>query len=444
MGHEDGFGQLMMRQLNQLLERRFPERRVFLRSDNDTRYLRLSPTTQVVAVTGVTIMAVWMIIASAILLMDSIGSGTLRDQAGRDLALFETRVAELAHERDMRAEEAAAAQARFNTALKQISSMQSELLASEERVRELEKGVDVAQANLRRALQDRDEALAGEQELLAKLNGTGDSVTGMTPQEIEATVDVLADALASTAQERDEMVMAADQALRQADVLETDLRLMEEKNDRIFSQLEDAVTVSVAPLDKMFKAAGMDPDHLIATVRRGYSGQGGPLTPITFSTKGGLVDPDSMRANAIIDRMDQLNLYRIAAQKAPFSLPIKNSFRYTSGFGPRWGRMHEGTDFAAAYGTPIYATADGVVTFAGWSSGYGRLVKIQHEFGIETRYAHQSKLLVKVGQRVSRGEQIGAMGNSGRSTGTHLHYEIRVGGKAVNPMTYIKAANDVF
>ena len=76
MGHEDGFGQLMMRQLNQLLERRFPERRVFLRSDNDTRYLRLSPTTQVVAVTGVTIMAVWMIIASAILLMDSIGSGT--------------------------------------------------------------------------------------------------------------------------------------------------------------------------------------------------------------------------------------------------------------------------------------------------------------------------------------------------------------------------------
>ena len=63
---------------------------------------------------------------------------------------------------------------------------------------------------------------------------------------------------------------------------------------------------------------------------------------------------------------------------------------------------------------------------------------------LKTRYAHQSKLLVKVGQRVSRGEQIGAMGNSGRSTGTHLHYEIRVGGKAVNPMTYIKAANDVF
>ncbi len=84
------------------------------------------------------------------------------------------------------------------------------------------------------------------------------------------------------------------------------------------------------------------------------------------------------------------------------------------------------------------------MTYAGWMSGYGRLVKIQHEFGIETRYAHQSKIRVKVGQRVSRGDRIGDMGTSGRSTGTHLHYEVRVGGKAVNPMTYIKAAKDVF
>jgi len=434
----------MIHKLNHMLERRLPERRVFLRSDSETRYLRLSPLTQLVAVTGTTVIAAWMIVASAIILMDSIGSGNLREQAGRDLVLFENRVAELAHERDMRATEAAAAQERFNTALKQISAMQSQLLASEERVRELETGVDVVQANLRDALKARDEAQISEEQVLAKLNGDANAAKGMTPQDMESTVDVLAVALADTAAERDEMALTASQAMKMADVLETDLKLMEEKNDRIFTQLEDAMTVSVAPLDKMFKAAGMPVDSMLATVKRGYSGQGGPLTPITFSTKGGMMDPDSMRANALIDKMDKLNIYRIAAQKAPFALPLKNSFRYTSGFGPRWGRMHEGTDFAAAYGTPIYATADGVVTFSGWSSGYGRLVKIQHEFGIETRYAHQSQLLVKVGQRVSRGEQIGAMGNSGRSTGTHLHYEVRVQGKAVNPMIYIKAANDVF
>ena len=71
-------------------------------------------------------------------------------------------------------------------------------------------------------------------------------------------------------------------------------------------------------------------------------------------------------------------------------------------------------------------------------------MKIQHEFGIETRYAHMSKIRVNVGDRVSRGDRIGDMGNTGRSTGTHLHYEVRIGGKAVNPMTYIKAARDVF
>ena len=82
--------------------------------------------------------------------------------------------------------------------------------------------------------------------------------------------------------------------------------------------------------------------------------------------------------------------------------------------------------------------------FAGRASGYGWLVKIQHEFGIETRFAHLSAIYVKEGQRVSRGDKIGGMGNSGRSTGSHLHYEIRVNGNAINAMTYIKAGKNVF
>ncbi len=85
-----------------------------------------------------------------------------------------------------------------------------------------------------------------------------------------------------------------------------------------------------------------------------------------------------------------------------------------------------------------------MVVHAGWVSGYGRLIKIQHEFGIETRYGHLSALKVSKGQRVSRGERIGDMGNSGRSTGPHLHYEIRVGGNPIDPMIYIKAARNVF
>ena len=241
-------------------------------------------------------------------------------------------------------------------------------------------------------------------------------------------------------------MIAADAAfaLDHAAEMELRLRLLEEKNDEIFRQLEEAMLVSVEPLDKMFRQAGLNPDSLLSAVRRGYSGTGGPLAPMSFSTKGGAPDPDTARANGILGRMDRINLYRIAAERAPFDIPVKASFRYTSGFGPRWGRLHAGTDFAGPIGTPIYATADGVVIEASWSSGYGRLIKIQHEFGIETRYAHLNSIKVAVGQRVSRGERIGDMGNSGRSTGPHLHYEVRVGGAPVNPMIYIRAGQDVF
>ena len=151
-----------------------------------------------------------------------------------------------------------------------------------------------------------------------------------------------------------------------------------------------------------------------------------------------------MRANDVLARLDELNLYRIAAEKLPFGFPVSGSYRSTSGFGPRWGRMHEGHDWAGARGTPIHATADGTVIHAGRQGAYGNLIKIRHDFGFETRYAHLSKIRVEVGQRVSRGERIGDMGNTGRSTGTHLHYEVRVGGTATNPLKYIKAARDVF
>ncbi len=323
--------------------------------------------------------------------------------------------------------------------------MQITLLDSEDRRKEMEKGIEVIQTTLRRTMKERDAARSDTELLSAQLSGEAELPGGqrMDPDTDEA-VDFLSAALTNTAVERDLMAMTAKKAEDLVAEMELERKLLEEKNDRIFSQLEDAVSLSLEPLDKMFKAAGLPTESILKTVRSGYSGQGGPLTPLTFSTRGEEPDAESLRANAILERMDEMNLYRIAAEKAPFALPIKSSFRYTSGFGVRWGRMHEGTDFASSYGTPIYATADGVVSYAGWLAGYGRLVKIQHEFGIETRYAHQSKILVKVGQRVSRGDHIGDMGNSGRSTGTHLHYEVRVGDKPVNPMTYIKAANDVF
>ena len=432
--------------IHTVLERFFPERRVFLKSDTDTRFVRLRPSTQLVALTGSTALIAWAIVATAIVLMDSIGSGNFREQAKRDQSTYQARLSDLSAQRNGRAEEAVAAQERFNAALKQISLMQSELLQSETRRRELETGIEVIQNTLRSTMMDRE--IARDQ--VAQLEGAEGGSAARNNAASSAPTSILADALARTAAERDQVIVDARDALVEAEELTQKLAIMQDQNDAIFRQLEEAMTVSVAPLDRMFRNAGMPTDRMLETVRRGYSGQGGPMMPLTFSTRGEEPSADTMRANRLLNQMDRLNLYRLAAQKAPFANPVKNAFRFTSQFGfrrdPKTGgrRMHSGVDFAAPSGTPLYATADGVVTNAGWGSGYGRLVKIQHEFGVETRYAHMSKIRVKVGQRVSRGQHIGDMGASGRVTGVHLHYEVRVGGKAVNPMIFIKAANNVF
>lgn len=430
-----------------VLERILPEKRLFLRTDTETRFVRLAPGTQIIAVLGVVVFVAWSIVATAIVLMDTIGSGNFRDQARRDQRIYEERLNALAAERDIRAEEALAAQERFNTALAQVSTMQSDLLGSEEQRQQLERGIEVIQATLQRTIQDRESIRSNYVALQNEVAESGSaSAKFHDAQDVADTLAFLSDKLEGTAAERDTAADRAIQAKHDLVTLDLEMQALEEKTDQIFRQLEDAMTISVKPLDRMFRNAGLNTNTLLDQVRRGYSGQGGgPMTPITFASRGSnTIDPTADRANNILSQMDRLNIYRIAAQKAPFALPVKGSFRFTSGFGPRWGRMHRGTDFAASHGTPIYATADGVVVKADWGSGYGRVVYIQHEFGIETRYAHMARIRVKKGQRVSRGQRIGDMGSSGRSTGTHLHYEVRVGGKAVNPMTYIKAANDVF
>ena len=430
------------------LERVFPERRVFLKSDTDTRFIRLKPETQLVAFAGVSVIVAWTIVATAVLLMDSIGSGNFREQAKRDQQTYRERLNAMSEERDTRAEEAVAAQQRFSAALDQISAMQSELLASETRRRELETGIDVIQSTLRDIMKERDRARIALNVLKEQTRDA--NATLLAADSAPVQMDMMADVLDETAKQRDLILADAQAALEARAELELELDLLQERNDQIFRQLEEAMEISVEPLDKMFRSAGMPTDRIIEQVRRGYSGQGGPLTPLSFSTRGEDLSADEVRANKLLAQMDQLNLYRLAAQLAPFASPVKAAVRYTSGYGyrrdPKTGgrRMHNGSDFAGPHGTDIFATADGVVTHAGWQRGFGKLVKIRHEFGIETLYAHNTNIRVKVGQRVSRGDHIADMGSTGRSTGTHLHYEVRVNGRPVNPMIYIKAARNVF
>jgi murein DD-endopeptidase MepM/ murein hydrolase activator NlpD len=334
----------------------------------------------------------------------------------------------------------------------QVSEMQTRLLDSEERRRELETAIDVVQLNLRDVREDlqaaRTEVAALQSELQAE---TGTVQTAAARErELSRTLAYLTEALEQTAHQRDESIALMAEAKDEVEALNYAAALAEERQERVFRQIEDAVTMSMEPLDEMFRAAGLQTEQIIGQVRSTYAGQGGPLMPITMSTRGESPDRMSLRANEVLSALDELNVYRIAAEQLPFSMPVRSNFRLTSGFGYRRDpinggrRLHAGTDFAGPRGTPIYAGGDGTVIFAGRQSGYGLMVEIRHPFGLTTRYAHMSRIRVSEGERVSRGDRIGDMGNTGRSTGPHLHYEVRRDGDPVNPMTFITAGRDVF
>lgn len=165
---------------------------------------------------------------------------------------------------------------------------------------------------------------------------------------------------------------------------------------------------------------------------------GGPYEPVTKS------DPTF---KALFNSWKKLDSLQDGVIAVPSDKPVKTA-DFTSSFGVRndpFGRgaaMHAGIDLAGPVGTPIYATADGTVTNAGFNSGgYGNLIKIDHGRGIETRYGHLSYIGVRAGDRIKRGQLIGRMGSTGRSTGSHLHYEVRIDGRAVNPIPFMRSTD---
>ena len=440
--------------LNHRLERHLPEQRLFLRSDTTTRFVRLHPLTQAIAIGATTLFFAWGVIATSILLMDAIGSGNLREQAARDQANYEQRLNELALERDHRAKEAEAAQARFAEAMGRISEMQLQLLASEQRRLELETGIDSMQATTQRVVRERDEARARLAEMTATLRAeTGSALTSEDrARETTEMLDYLLVAVDKLSVENFQRSMDAEQALSQAQMLALENDLLRDRNHAIFTQLEEALDVVVEPLQRVFRSAGVSPDQIRQLVRQGANSQTASLRPLSVSTSGVMAAGEDIgRANALLSQLSDIHAYRQGIERLPVAMPVRsNAVRQTSGFGmrrhPLTGRstMHNGLDWAGPRGTPILASADGVVKRAGREGGYGNMVVLEHAFGIETYYAHLSSIDVRPGQRVSRGQKIGGMGTTGASTGVHLHYEVRIGGRPVNPITYVRAGQHVY
>src|SRR3990167_9100442 len=186
---------------------------------------------------------------------------------------------------------------------------------------------------------------------------------------------------------------------------------------------------------------GLDPNAMMRAASRGA--MGGPLERLASDSDGAL-DPRFERLGLSGARMEALDR---SLQGIPQYRPPRNSM--TSSFGARRDpftgatAMHAGIDFSGPTGAPIYAAAKGRISFVGQKSGYGNVVEIAHGNGMVTRYAHMSKFDSRVGQEVAAGDVTGAIASTGRSTGPHLHFEVRINGRAVNPRPFLEAAPHV-
>lgn len=221
------------------------------------------------------------------------------------------------------------------------------------------------------------------------------------------------------------------------------LARLEARQEDFANRLLTAVNERAAKAEGAVAKLGMNP---AALVRNAATGRGGPFIPY----RGGKGRASSLGKSfaaleSALFRMEVLErtLVAIPSGQPANVLMLSSSFGYRSDPFTGAGAMHSGLDFPGPMGTPILAAAPGRVVYVGQKSGYGNVVEVDHGQGILTRYAHLSGFTSKVGAQVAAGEQIAKMGSTGRSTGSHLHFEVRLNGVAVNPRRFLEAKADV-
>ena len=248
--------------------------------------------------------------------------------------------------------------------------------------------------------------------------------------------------------------------------LEKRISEIKNENEKLVLAIRERTDKKISDFEDIIAMTGLNTEKLERMAKSGKSHENiadeTSISPINDKTsqektsqddkgKGGPFIPDSSfnaSEQEILANVDKMVLLHGIIEKLPLAKPIDEAQlmspfgRRLDPFNGRWA-MHPGLDMAGATGSKIYSTNDGVIVFAGRKPAYGNVVDVQHKFGIVTRYAHLSKIVVKEGQKISKGQQVGVQGSTGRSTGQHLHYEVRVNDSPINPIKFLNAGEYV-
>ena len=289
---------------------------------------------------------------------------------------------------------------------------------------------------LRGEVADRAAAIEKRQAFLAAL---------LTPKHDLAQLAALLPRSGDMATAR-EMLPAGANEIAAGDGLMAPFRKLESAQLAFVDRATGAAEARLRDTQSLIRRLGLDPDRLVAAsafeTADATAGVGGPYLPVSAPADA---EP---KFKSLFLSWKKLQALEAALTVIPSYMPVK-SFSYSSGFGVRFdpftgmSAMHAGVDMAGRQGDPVYAAASGTVSLAGWAGAYGNCVEVAHGKGLSTRYGHLSAILVRPGQAIHQGDVIARMGSTGRSTGTHLHYEVRIDGRAVNPRPYLDASDYV-
>ncbi len=375
--------------LRQTIFRIFPERHVYLRSGGDMRSFVLTSADQVIVAASLAACLTWTLFATGSMAISAFSGASQDAIAAKTQAYYERLIADR--------------QARLNSAVARLSSTAGSM------------------DGLAKAVTERHAALAM---LLSDLHGA--------PGAAQALAPIKPQDLASKS--------PTDQ-----------IKSVENDQERLVAAAEGYAHSRADRLRLAFHLAGLDPSSYSNRTASG-EGLGGPLIEAKDPRAlAAVLDVDEAFAGRIQAASQDLNAMRsmsVEVKKLPLAEPL-NDPRRTSPFGVRvdpfthHAAFHPGQDFAGATMTPIHATAPGVISFTGQRNGYGNVVEIDHGGGFKTRYAHLQAIFVAMGQRVGLGEHIAGMGSTGRSTGTHLHYEVWQNGRVQDPTRFLKAGDYV-
>jgi murein DD-endopeptidase MepM/ murein hydrolase activator NlpD len=274
------------------------------------------------------------------------------------------------------------------------------------------------------------------------------ALTEQDNERLQRSIGALQRTIAAIADDRIGLRAARDELSAKVSQLEWRLTNFQNSHQTIFQKLTERTRVGVEEVEKTVGMTGLNVDTLLTVAGTKLEGEGGP-----FLERVHLRSAEDRKLLASIERLDdevdRWERLQLILRTLPLSSPL-DQYAVGSGYGgrkdPLNGRRstHEGLDLRNDLGTPVMATAPGKVVYAGWMGDYGRLVEIDHGLGIRTRYAHLKSISVKVGQEVDYRHKIGTLGSSGRSTGPHVHYEVRVNGKPYDPMNFLEAGKYVF